>query len=180
MSTGDWSASFKSSKGDYPTSLIRFSVSSIPLSSHLNVTISSVPVPFSLLPESEGSKDRAWVEVSLDQGLEGLTGNKPGDAMVVNVGLTKAGWEAEEGQGGKMITSLEILEYGVEERWVAANNASLRNPSVPHDWIIRYNGSSGYIGAFPTYAEDSSVTLRPVSRCLRDSSCVCELIEHAP
>ncbi len=93
------------------------SISSIPSPSHLNVTIASTPIPFSLFPESEGSKDRAWVEVPLDRGLGGFTGQRAKE-MVVKVGLTKEGLQAEEGQGGKMITSLEILEYGSEDRWV--------------------------------------------------------------
>ena len=53
----------------------------------------------------EGSHDRRWVEVPLPNGLHG-------GENVVGVELTPEGLAAQEGQGGKMITSLEIIEYG--------------------------------------------------------------------
>jgi hypothetical protein len=116
LSTGAWVTSFTASKGSFPKGLLRFSISSIPYPSHLNVTIGGVNVPFSLFPESVGSRDRAWVEVHLKDGLKGLTRREAGERMEVNVQLTKEGWEAEVGQGGKMLTSLEILEYGPDTR----------------------------------------------------------------
>lgn len=78
--------------------------------------MSGVPVPFSLFPESLGSRDRAWVEVPLDRGLAGLLGDKAQSEIEVLVQLSEEGQQAEEGQGGKMITSFEVIEYGPEDR----------------------------------------------------------------
>lgn len=49
------------------------------------------------------------MEVHLPHGL-------PGGENGVSVSLTEDGLDAKEGQGGKMITSLEIIEYGGEGR----------------------------------------------------------------
>ncbi len=54
----------------------------------------------------------------LEHGLAGLLGNRVNSEIEVLVELTRKGREAEEGQGGKMITSFEVIEYGTEDRWV--------------------------------------------------------------
>ena len=56
--------------------------------------------------------------------------------------LTDKGKEGEEPQGGKMITSVEVIQYGDDSR---------------------FNGSEGYVGAFPTFDDHGRMTLRPVS-----------------
>jgi hypothetical protein len=58
------------------------------------------------------------VEVPLEEGL-------PAGENVVDVRLTHEGAEEQEGEGGKMITSLEIMEYGGEGRYVHAPNTYL-------------------------------------------------------
>ncbi|GFZ45344.1 hypothetical protein JCM24511_03070 [Saitozyma sp. JCM 24511] len=130
-----------SSEPPYPTALLRLSLSSIPQPGHINLTLNSRHIDLSAgFPKSwAGSKDRRWVEVPLEEGL-------PAGENVVDVRLTHEGTEEQEGEGGKMITSLEIMEYGGEGR---------------------FNNSLGFIGAFPTYSMDGRVTLRPTNEeCL--------------
>ncbi|WVR06226.1 hypothetical protein IAU60_003256 [Kwoniella sp. DSM 27419] len=123
----------------YPTALVRLSLSSIPYPSHVDVRINDQPLNLtSQFPLSwAGSLDRRWVEVPLPMGLN------PGSNHI-QVGLTEKGRLARAGQGGKMLTSLEVIEYGVT-----------------------FNHEEGFVGAFPTYALDGSVTLRPTNEgCL--------------
>ncbi|RSH89281.1 hypothetical protein EHS25_002393 [Saitozyma podzolica] len=130
-----------SNESPYPTALLRLSLSSIPQPGHINLTLNSRHIDLSAaFPKSwVGSKDRRWVEVPLENGL-------PAGENVVDVRLTQEGAEEQEGEGGKMITSLEIMEYGREGR---------------------FNESLGFIGAFPTYSMDGRVTLRPTNEeCL--------------
>lgn len=97
--------------------MIRVSISSIPYPSHLNLSIDGQRIPFNLYPESIGQKDRAWVEIHLEKGgIPGLTSTKAGTAHTLRVELTKEGEEEEEGQGGKMITSIEVIEYGTPDK----------------------------------------------------------------
>lgn len=49
------------------------------------------------------------MEIPLPNGL-------PGGENGVRIELTPEGLAAKEGQGGKMITSLEVIEYGGEGR----------------------------------------------------------------
>lgn len=95
----------------YPSALLRTSLSSIPYASHINLTMNGRRVDLSpALPTAwDGSRDRRWVELPLPLGL-------PGGKIVISVGLTNEGLAAEGGQGGKMITSLEIMEYGDESK----------------------------------------------------------------
>nr|XP_031859609.1 uncharacterized protein CI109_004884 [Kwoniella shandongensis]KAA5526681.1 hypothetical protein CI109_004884 [Kwoniella shandongensis] len=127
--------STNTSKGQYPTALLRASLSSIPFASHISITLNGNSLDLSDgFPSAwKGSKDRRWLEVPLERGLS------EGESTV-KVELTKKGRKEVAGQGGKMITSLEIVEYGGEGR---------------------FNQTEGFVGAFPTYAMDGSVTLRP-------------------
>jgi hypothetical protein len=98
----------------YPTALLRFSLSSIPYPSHISFQLNSKPLNLSsAFPSApwEGSNDRRWLEVVLGSGL-------PAGENLISVELTEDGKKAEEGQGGKMITSLEIMEYGGNGRYV--------------------------------------------------------------
>jgi hypothetical protein len=120
------------------------SLSSIPYPSHARVTIGPAAIDLTqAFPagEWEGSKDRRWVEVPLPGGLPALLDDKS-RPFNLTVSLTHEGSDAEAGQGGKMVTSIEIIEYGGDGRC---------------------NTTQGFVGAFPTYALDGGVTLRPVS-----------------
>ncbi|ORY31425.1 IgA peptidase M64-domain-containing protein [Naematelia encephala] len=138
------SSSLKNSSHTYPTGLLRLSMSSIPYPSHISVSINQVALNVSeaFPPSWAGTKDRRWLEIPLPNGIDK-------GVNTIDVRLTKEGMEAEEGQGGKMITSLEVEEYGGQGR---------------------FNHSEGFIGAFPTYAMDGKVTLRPTNdACLMRS-----------
>jgi hypothetical protein len=87
--------------------MIRFSLSSIPHPDHLEFSLNGHALNLSAAfqPEWRGSLDRRWLEVKLQEGL-------PAGENEVRVQLTKKGTEAKGGQGGKMLTSLEFIEYG--------------------------------------------------------------------
>ena len=101
------------SGSSYPSGLLRISLSSIPYPSHLNFTINDLPLDLSpgFPSDWSGSKDRRWVEMSLSELATGM--------IRISVSLTKIGQEEEEGQGGKMITSLEVMSYGPPDRSAA-------------------------------------------------------------
>lgn len=91
--------------------MLRLSLSSIPYADHIELLLNKQPVDLSsaFLPEWEGSLDRRWLEIHLTEGL-------PAGESEVVVRLTDKGGEAKEGQGGKMITSIEFMEYGGQGR----------------------------------------------------------------
>lgn len=97
----------------YPTAMIRFSLSSIPAPDHIKFTLNGHAVDLSAAFKSEwkGSLDRRWLEVRLPNGL-------PAGENKVVVRLTDKGEKAKTGQGGKMLTSLEFIEYGGQGRYV--------------------------------------------------------------
>ncbi|WVQ73160.1 hypothetical protein IAR50_002724 [Cryptococcus sp. DSM 104548] len=143
-----WSVSFNSSNSDstlsdYPTALLRASLSSIPNPSHIAIVVNdrTLNLTETFPPEWEGSLDRRWLEVALVQGRELVSG-----VNRIQVHLTEEGKKAQAGKGGKMITSLEVIEYGGGGR---------------------FNHTEGYIGLFPTYAMDGRIRLRPTNEgCL--------------
>jgi hypothetical protein len=63
-------------------------------------------------PEWNGSRDRRWIEIQVGQGII-----EPGE-NVIQVHLTPDGRETSEPQGGKMITSVEVIQYGTVDRSV--------------------------------------------------------------
>jgi len=97
----------------YPTAMIRFSLSSISNPDHIEFTLNGQAIDLSAAfkPEWKGSLDRRWLEVQLPDGLPA------GESKVV-VRLTDKGEKAKTGQGGKMLTSLEFIEYGGQGRYV--------------------------------------------------------------
>ena len=113
LSKADLAVYFEPSVGDYPTAMLRISLSSIPYASHIDFTLNDERVDLTpAFPEEggwAGSKDRRWVEIVLPNGL-------PDQQNEVLVSLTPRGERAEAGQGGKMITSIEIIEYGTEAK----------------------------------------------------------------
>ncbi|KAL1408329.1 hypothetical protein Q8F55_005137 [Vanrija albida] len=129
---GAWSAAFTSSGAGYTSALVRLSLSSIPRSAHLLVALNGVALA---MHWADGSRDRRWVQVELPFGLA------PG-SWNVTVALTAEGRAAEAGQGGKMISSFEVIEYAEGFR-------------------------KGGVGAYPTYDVRGHMTLRPTNEeCL--------------
>lgn len=139
-----YKVSFESSataKKRYPTAMIRTSISGISEMDQLSFTLNDQPVDLSSgFPDTDawrGSRDRRWIEahISDDQISSGEN--------IIMVHLTEKGRETDEPQGGKMITSVEVIQYGEASR---------------------FNGTQDFIGAFPTFDEHKKMTLRPVSR----------------
>jgi hypothetical protein len=110
----DYRVRFSASEGDYPSALLHFSISGLPYESYIDVRLNGVPVDFSIPSYSRGGTDRAWVRVDLTQGLEAY-GNRSSEFEFV-VGLTQAGRATEEPQGGKMLASVQLIEFGPEKR----------------------------------------------------------------
>lgn len=95
----------------YPSAHLRVSLSSIPYPSHINFTINGERLDLTPAFEKswKGSKDRRWVDLALDDGI-------PGGSVHVKAVLTSEGRAEPAGQGGKMISSVEIMEYGTPDR----------------------------------------------------------------
>jgi hypothetical protein len=150
LDDNDYEVDFTPTGGVYPSALLRLSLSSIPAASHIDVSIGGAPVDISASfpPEWEGSLDRRWIEVPLSRGLMAVAGlhlDQDQDhvrplKLTFAARLTAKGKKATPGKGGKMISSVEVIEYGE-----------------------KCNTTPGFIGAFPTYSENGTVTLRPVS-----------------
>lgn len=139
LDEGGYSISFTGSnkpfkKQRYVRSLLRVSLSSIPDPTHVIIALNGdvVDLDAAFPEEWKNSLDRRWLEVPM--------GAVPAGDNLLEVELSGLGREAEPGQGGKMVTSVEIIEYAED-----------------------FNAEEGFIGAFPTYAVDGGVTLRPVS-----------------
>jgi hypothetical protein len=98
----------------YPTGMIRASISGISAPSELSFTLNGSPMDLSTgfpdTPEWNGSRDRRWIEIQTGEGT--IT---PG-RNVIQVHLTDEGRQASEPQGGKMITSVEVIQYGDADR----------------------------------------------------------------
>ncbi|ORY23684.1 IgA peptidase M64-domain-containing protein [Naematelia encephala] len=121
----------------YPTAALRLSLSSIPYPSHVRLTINELPVDLTPgYPDAwTASKDRRWVDIPLSDGV-------PGGPVHVKIELTEVGQLEPAGQGGKMVTSIEIMEFGPQER---------------------FNGTAGHVGAYPLFGSDGSLALRPTN-----------------
>lgn len=120
--------------------MIRTSISGLSAADQLSFTLNDQPVDLSSgFPDVDGwrgSKDRRWIEahVNEDQLKDGEN--------IIKVHLTDAGREQDEPQGGKMITSVEVIQYGESHL---------------------FNNTEGFVGAFPTFDDHKRMTLRPVS-----------------
>jgi hypothetical protein len=132
--------------------MIRASISGISSPSELSFTLNGASMDLSTgfpdTPEWWGSRDRRWIEIQVGAGS--ITTGK----NVIQVHLTDEGEKTSEPQGGKMITSVEVIQYGEADRYVK----SLR--SVADD---RFNGDLDFVGAFPTFDDHKRMSLRPVS-----------------
>jgi hypothetical protein len=109
---------FKSSTSPsnrYPTAMIRASISGISDPSQLSFTLNDSPLDlatgFPDTPEWTGSRDRRWIEVQVNEDVI-----KDGE-NVIKVDLTEEGKRQTEPQGGKMITSVEVIQYGELDRY---------------------------------------------------------------
>ncbi|WVF69295.1 hypothetical protein IAT40_004071 [Kwoniella sp. CBS 6097] len=146
LQASPYSITFNSSNGArapnaYPTAMLRASLSSIPHASHVEIILNGniLDISASFPAEWAGSHDRRWLELPLSNGLDSTVNT-------IQVKLTDEARKAPAGQGGKMVTSLEIIEYGGHGR---------------------FNHTEGHIGAFPTYAMDGKISLRPTNEgCL--------------
>jgi hypothetical protein len=107
---------FSATNGSYPTALLRLSISGIPYESHLDVSLNGVRVNYSIPPQSRGENDRSWIQVPLESGL-GAYGDRSRHFELV-VRLSEVGRSAPVTQGGKMRSSVELIEYGPAERYV--------------------------------------------------------------
>jgi hypothetical protein len=110
--------------------------------------MNSIPLSFQLPDSWEGSYDRVWLEIAIPKGFA------PGESTL-SVELSDEGKAHPEGPGGRLLGSLEVIEYGGDERCVLSVSTS----SVTY--ISRFNATAGVVGAFPTFAFDGGVTLRP-------------------
>ncbi|WVQ80565.1 hypothetical protein IAT38_002670 [Cryptococcus sp. DSM 104549] len=155
LDESDWAVNFTSSSSldhdrlQYPTALLRASLSSIPSPSHISITLNGQFLDLSdgFPSDWNNSLDRRWLEVPLEE----WHGLQAGD-NVIEVKLSEEGRRATAGQGGKMITSLEVVEYGGDDR---------------------FNHTEGFVGAFPTYAMNGHVTLRPTNE-----ACLMRKVNH--
>ncbi|KLT43077.1 hypothetical protein CC85DRAFT_244810 [Cutaneotrichosporon oleaginosum] len=129
----------KRDKRRYTSARLRLSLSSIPYASHVRLTLNGVVVDLSpqFAEDWDGVLDRRWVHLPLPDGL-------PAGKVRVEVALTNEGRRAKAGQGGKMLSSIEIAEYAED-----------------------FQAEPGFVGAFPTYDENGDVSLRPTNEdCL--------------
>lgn len=126
-------------KRRYTTARLRLSLSSIPYASHVRLTLNGQAVDLSpqFAEDWDGVLDRRWVHLPLPRGI-------PAGKVRVEVALTDKGKKATAGQGGKMLSSIEIAEYADD-----------------------FQDEAGFVGAFPTYDDKGGVTLRPTNEdCL--------------
>ncbi|EIW73619.1 hypothetical protein TREMEDRAFT_26270 [Tremella mesenterica DSM 1558] len=137
LSSSPYTISFTSSSTPlhpYPSAFLRLSLSSIPQASHVNLTLNeqSIDLTAGFPPLWEGSKDRRWVELPIFPLSE--------ESYILQVALTDEGRDEPTGKGGKMLTSVEIIEYG-----------------------RGFRHELGFVGAFPTYSIDGRMSLRPTN-----------------
>lgn len=98
----------------YPTGMIRASISGISDPAQISFTLNGEPMDlssgFPSSPEWTGSRDRRWIEIQVGEGVIQQGEN------VIKVHLTEEGRETSEPQGGKMITSVEVIQYGEADK----------------------------------------------------------------
>jgi len=90
--------------------MIRASISGISDPAQISFTLNGEAMDlssgFPSTPEWTGSRDRRWIEIQVGEGVIQQGEN------VIKVHLTEEGRETSEPQGGKMITSVEVIQYG--------------------------------------------------------------------
>lgn len=94
--------------------MIRASISGISEPAQISFTLNEEPMDlssgFPSSPEWTGSRDRRWIEIQVGEGVIQQGEN------VIKVHLTEEGKETSEPQGGKMITSVEVIQYGEADK----------------------------------------------------------------
>ena len=131
--------------------MIRTSISGLSSPDQLSFTLNSHPVDlgsgFPDTPAWSGSRDRRWIEAHITDDLLVQGQN------TIKVELTDKGRQGEEPQGGRMITSVEVIQYGEESK---------------------FHAEEGFVGAYPTFDDHNRMTLRPVSAAPAFSIWSCE------
>lgn len=115
----------------YPTGMIRASISGISDPSELHFTLNGSPVDLSTgfpnTPEWNGSRDRRWIEAHIGEGTIKSGRN------LIQVDLTEEGRATSEPQGGKMITSVEVIQYGEADKYASC---SIRDAQLMVDSMV--------------------------------------------
>lgn len=109
LTQSPYDVEFKDHGDAYPTGLLRFSVSGIPTEANLVVKMDGNVVDYTFDDEHRGSLDRTWVQVPLEKGLASLKSKSKHH----NLEFTAT---AASETVRPMLSSVEIVEYGSEER----------------------------------------------------------------
>ena len=112
LSRSPYAVHFSDHGADYPTGLLRFSVSGIPDKTNLVVKMDGQVVDYDFTKEHHGSLDRTWVQIALDRGLTGYS------AYDNNHHKLEFDANAASVTVKPMLSSVEIIEYGSNERQV--------------------------------------------------------------
>ncbi|KAJ9106946.1 hypothetical protein QFC20_003955 [Naganishia adeliensis] len=139
LSNRSYTVRFEDHGEAYPTALLRFSVSGIPTEHRLMVKLDGEEVKYEFSKDHRGSLDRTWVQIELEHGLRGVQSKTSRHCLEFTA-------SAASEKVRPMLSSVEVIEYGPEER---------------------FNKMPGHIGAYPTVDIDGGVTLRPTNEgCL--------------
>lgn len=114
LSNSSFTINFESGKGEYPTALLRFSISGFPDENHLDVSLDDQRVNFTLSKDHRGSLDRTWVQIPLTEGLTSST-DKAGLRQLVNHTLEFTA-RVPSSAIRPMLSSVEVIEYGTEDK----------------------------------------------------------------
>ena len=133
LTTSPWSHTFTlRPPSSYPTALFAASLSSIPYASHIDIRINGTPVDLEsafLKGEWEGSKDRRWLVLPLAFDFRGRHAHVARN-VTIEVKLTEEGKKEVEGRGGKVLSSVELIQYGTSDKSVRFH-LSYQNGCVP-------------------------------------------------
>ena len=110
LAKSPYAVNFSDHGATYPTGLLRFSVSGIPTESNLVVKMDGQVVDYNFSKVHHGSLDRTWVQILLDNGLAGYPKSR-NDRHELELIATAASETVRP-----MLSSVEIIEYGSEER----------------------------------------------------------------
>jgi hypothetical protein len=101
-------ARFDDHGGNYPTALLRFSVSGIPTEDRLTVKLDGHDLEYTFSEDHRGSLDRTWVQIELEDGLHNFGS---GDGHRLQFTASAASSEVRP-----MLSSVEVIEYGPAEK----------------------------------------------------------------
>lgn len=109
LSSRSYAVRFDDHGEDYPTALLRFSVSGIPTEDHLTVKLDGKDVEFELSKEHRGSLDRTWIQIELAHGLR--SGPSDGNRHCLEFTASSTSEKVRP-----MLSSVQLIEYGSVER----------------------------------------------------------------